>query len=233
MPKAIVLLSGGLDSATTLAICKAQGFETYALTFRYGQRHESEVDSAISQASEQGVERHIIVDVDIRSMGGSSLTADISVPRNRSLEQMGSGVPSTYVPARNTIFLSYALGWAEVIGAADIFIGVNSLDYAGYPDCRPDYIDAFERLANLATGHSVSGQAMIRLHAPLISMTKSQIIRCGLEMGVNFGLTSTCYSPSDDGLACGECDACRLRLIGFEDNSIRDPLGYSCAGLEE
>jgi 7-cyano-7-deazaguanine synthase len=227
---AVLLLSGGLDSSTTLAIALSEGFEVHALSFRYGQRHELELAAALSVAGAAGLIDHRIVDLDLRSFGGSALTADIPVPKGRSPSEMAGTIPVTYVPARNTIFLSYALAWAEVLGAADIFVGVNALDYSGYPDCRPEYIEAFERLANLATKAGVEGTTTFRIHTPLISLTKAQIIRRGLALGVNYGLTRSCYDPNDEGEACGECDSCLLRLKGFEESGLEDPAPYRRSG---
>ncbi len=224
--KAVVLLSGGLDSTTTLAIAKEQGFQPYALTFRYGQRHETEIEAARSIAARHGVVQHVIADIDLRFFGGSALTSDIAVPKGRALEEMGHGIPVTYVPARNTIFLSFALAWAEVLEASDIFIGVNALDYSGYPDCRPEYIEAYQRMANLATKAGVEGRQRLTIHTPLINLTKAHIIREGVRLGVDYGLTVTCYDPSPEGEACGECDACLLRLKGFAENGLRDPAPY-------
>jgi 7-cyano-7-deazaguanine synthase len=215
--KAIVLLSGGLDSSTVLAISKAQGLETYALSFRYGQRHAIELDAARQIAQAAGVHQHIVVDIDLRQFGGSALTADIPVPKSGATE----GVPVTYVPARNTIFLSFALAWAEVLGASDIFIGVNALDYSGYPDCRPEYVAAFEQLAMLATNAPAP-----RIRTPLLHMTKAQIIALGLRLGVDYGLTRSCYDPSSEGLSCGSCDSCLLRLKGFAESGASDPAPY-------
>jgi len=225
-PKAVVLLSGGLDSATTLAIAKSEAFDAYALTFRYGQRHEREVQAARQVAERLGASEHIIAEIDLRVFGGSALTSDIEVPKGRHPEEMARDIPVTYVPARNTIFLSFALAWAEVLGANDIFIGVNALDYSGYPDCRPEYIEAFQRMANLATKAGVEGRQHLAIHAPLISLSKSQIIQKGLQLGVDYSLTSSCYDPSPTGLACGQCDACLLRLKGFSECGIRDPIPY-------
>ena len=226
-PKAVTLLSGGLDSATTLAVARSEGFALYALTFRYGQRHDVEIEAARRVAASLGVAQHVVVQVDLRLFGGSALTADdIAVPRDRALDQMGESIPVTYVPARNTIFLSYALAWAEVLGANDIFIGVNALDYSGYPDCRPEYIAAYERMANLATKAAVEGRQRLTIHTPLITLTKRQIIQKGLELGVDYALTRTCYDPSPQGEACGHCDACLLRLKGFSDIGIEDPVPY-------
>lgn len=220
MKKAVVLLSGGMDSAAVIAIAQEQGFDVHALSVRYGQRHTSELDAAARVAAAMGVSVHKTVDVDLRSIGGSALTDDIDVP-----EAGGSGIPVTYVPARNTIMLSLALGWAEVLGAADIFCGVNAVDYSGYPDCRPEFVDAFERLANLATKAGVEG-AGIRVHAPLQRMGKGDIVREGVRLGVDFGLTVSCYNADAQGLACGHCDACRLRADGFSAAGVPDPTRY-------
>jgi 7-cyano-7-deazaguanine synthase len=219
--KAVVLLSGGLDSYTAAAIAKAQRFSLYALTVHYGQRHAREIESARSVARALGVERHLELDVDLRPIGGSSLTADLAVPRDRDLQ--GTDIPSTYVPARNTIFLSLALGWAEVVGAHDIVIGVNALDYSGYPDCRPEFIAAFERLAHLATREGVEG-AQFRVHTPLITLSKADIIRRGLELGLDYGLTHSCYDPETGGAPCGRCDSCVLRARGFREAGVPDPV---------
>lgn len=223
--KAVVLLSGGLDSSTTLAIAKNDGYEAYALTFRYGQRHESEIMAAKKIARSLGVARHIIFDIDLRSFGGSALTDDIPVPKKRELYEISSDIPVTYVPARNTIFLSLALAWAEALEAHDIFIGVNALDYSGYPDCRPEYIEAFQKMANLATKAGVEGK-IFSIHTPLIKMTKSEIIKKGFSLGVDYALTISCYDPSPSGAACGTCDACILRLKGFRESGITDPIVY-------
>jgi 7-cyano-7-deazaguanine synthase len=222
--KAVVLLSGGLDSTTTLAIAKAEGFQPWALSFRYGQRHSFELRAASQIAGVMHVGQHLIVDIDLRLIGGSALTASIDVPKGRSVDQMGSGIPVTYVPARNTIFLSFALGWAEVLEAADIFIGVNALDYSGYPDCRPEYIEAFERMANLATRAGVEGRYHLRIHTPLIKLSKAEIIRKGIQLGVDYTLTSSCYDPSAEGKPCRECDSCLLRQKGFAEAGLPDPL---------
>lgn len=225
MKPAVVLLSGGLDSATTLAIAKEEGYEVLALSFRYGQRHEIEIDAAEQVAKSLGVSEHRVIEIDLRGFGGSALTDAIEVPKNRGADEMASGIPVTYVPARNTIFLGYALAWAEVIGAHDIFIGVNALDYSGYPDCRPKFIAQFEKLARLATKAGVNG-VPYRIHAPLIEMTKAQIIRKAVELGVQFSLTHSCYDPAPDGRACGECDSCLLRRKGFREAGISDPTRY-------
>lgn len=225
--KAVVLLSGGLDSTTALAIAKDEGYVVYALSFRYGQRHLIELESARRVAQAMTVEKHLIVDIDLRAIGGSALTDDIAVPKERSSEAMTSGIPVTYVPARNTIFLSFALAWAETLKADDIFMGVNALDYSGYPDCRPEYIEAFSRMANLATKAGVEGAMKLRIHAPLIAMTKAEIIKTGLRLGVDYSLTHSCYDPSPDGTPCGTCDSCLLRLKGFAEADARDPLHYA------
>jgi len=225
MKPAVVLLSGGLDSATTLAIAKEEGYEVFALSFRYGQRHEIEIDSAEQVAKSLGVSEHRVLKIDLRAFGGSALTDAIEVPKNRGADEMRSGIPVTYVPARNTVFLSYALAWAEVIGAHDIFIGVNALDYSGYPDCRPEFIAQFEKLAQVATKAGVEG-TRYQIHAPLIEMTKEQIIREGTKLGVQFSLTTSCYDPAPDGIACGECDSCLLRAKGFREAGIPDPTRY-------
>lgn len=218
---AVILLSGGLDSTTTLAIARGRGFRPYALTVRYGQRHGVELEAARRVADAYGVAEHKIVDLNLRAFGGSALTDDIPVPK----EGVGPGIPVTYVPARNTILLSLALGWAEVLGSADLFLGVNALDYSGYPDCRPEFVRAFEALANLATKAGVEGRRFT-VHTPLLRMTKREIIRTGLDLGVDYGLTVSCYDPADDGLACGACDACRLRRKGFAELGKADPARY-------
>ncbi len=222
-PRAVVLLSGGLDSTTILALAIQDGFELYAVSFRYGQRHEIEVAAAARIAATFQVAKHIVVDVDLRQLGGSALTSDISVPKHETVEAIGTEIPVTYVPARNTVFLSYALAWAETLGAGDIFIGVNAVDYSGYPDCRPEYIEAFERMANLATKAAVEGTQSIKIHTPLIHLTKAQIIKTGLSLGVDYALTTSCYDPSEAGTSCGHCDACLLRRKGFADNGLEDP----------
>jgi 7-cyano-7-deazaguanine synthase len=224
---AVVLLSGGLDSTTALAIALAEGYAGYAMSFRYGQRHSIELESARRVAQAMGVARHLIIDMDLRAIGGSALTDEIEVPKARSSAEMATGIPVTYVPARNTIFLSFAVGWAEVLGAADLFIGVNALDFSGYPDCRPEYIEAYERMANLATRAGVEGHTRLKIHTPLIAMTKAEIIRRGLELGVDYSLTHSCYDPTPQGLACGRCDSCLLRQKGFREAGARDPLGYA------
>lgn len=221
--KAVVLLSGGLDSATVLAIARSKGFECHALSFRYGQRHIGELAAARRVADALGAKDHKVVTIDLRTFGGSALTADIAVPKGRSTRQMGHGIPITYVPARNTIFLSFALAWAEVLEAQDIFIGVNALDYSGYPDCRPDFIRAFQRLADLATRTGVEGRARFRIHAPLMKKDKAAIIRAGLKLGVDYALTTSCYDPAPRGRPCGRCDACQLRNKGFRELGLTDP----------
>lgn len=222
--KAVVLLSGGLDSATTLFVARSQGYALYPISFRYGQRHVCELACAAQLARAAGAVQHQVLDVNLSALGGSALTGASAVPKHRTDAQIGHGIPSTYVPARNTVFLSLALAWAEVLGAADLFIGVNALDYSGYPDCRPEFIAAFERLANLATKAGVEGTARFRVHTPLIALTKAQIIRTGLELGVDFGLTNSCYDPQPDGRPCGACDSCALRRKGFAELGLTDPL---------
>lgn len=223
--KAVILLSGGLDSSTLLAIAKSEGFDTCALSFRYGQRHQVEVEAARRVARSLGAGQHIVLGIDLRCFGGSALTSEIAVPKGRGLEQMAQEIPVTYVPARNTIFLSFALAWAEVLGSTDIFIGVNALDYSGYPDCRPEYIEAYEKMANLATRAAVEGQRL-RIHTPLIRLTKAEIIKKGLRLGVDYSLTVSCYDPFETGEACGACDSCLLRLKGFREAGSRDPIKY-------
>ncbi len=223
---AVVLLSGGLDSTTVLAIARSEGFVPYALSFHYGQRHVAELEAARRIAASAGVAGHVVAEIDLRVFGGSALTADIEVPKGRSDEEVGAGIPITYVPARNTIFLSFALAYAETLGASDVFVGVNALDYSGYPDCRPEYIEAFERMANLATKAGVEGTQRLKIHAPLMQLTKEGIIRRGLELGVDYAATLSCYDPDPQGRACGACDACRLRLRGFAAAGVLDPAAY-------
>lgn len=225
-PRAVVLLSGGLDSTTTVAIARSEGFEVYALSFNYGQRHSAELDAARRVARRLGVVKHVVAEIDLRLFGGSALTDDIAVPKGRPIEEMEKEIPVTYVPARNTIFLSYALAWAEVLGAQDVFIGVNAIDYSGYPDCRPEYVEAYERMANLATKAGVEGRQRLRVHTPLIDLSKAEIISRGLQLGVDYSITVTCYDPTPAGEACGDCDACLLRLRGFEETGIADPAPY-------
>jgi 7-cyano-7-deazaguanine synthase len=225
-PKAVCLLSGGLDSATCLAHALRENYECYALSFDYGQRHAVELKAAARVAAALGAAQHRIVEVDLRAFGGSALTADIPVPKDRSSSQMGQGIPITYVPARNTIFLSFALAWAEVLEASDIFIGVNAIDYSGYPDCRPEYIEAFERMANLATKAGVEGRTRVEIHTPLIRLSKAEIVKLGASLGLDFGLTHSCYDPDEAGRSCGACDSCLLRRKGFAEAGIEDPLEY-------
>lgn len=225
-PRAVVLLSGGLDSTTTLAIAKHEGFEPYALSFRYGQRHSAELDAARRVARALGVAQHLVADIDLRIFGGSALTSDIAVPKDRALDEVGGDIPITYVPARNTIFLSFALAWAEVLESSEVFIGVNVQDSSGYPDCRPEFIAAYQRMANLATKVGVEGNQRLTIHTPLISLTKAQIIQRGRELGVDYEQTLSCYDPTQEGLACGHCDACLLRKKGFAEAGIPDPTAY-------
>jgi 7-cyano-7-deazaguanine synthase len=222
--KAVCLLSGGLDSTTVLAIAQREGFDVHAMSFRYGQRHKIELESAARVAAAAGVKHHVIVDIDLRQFGGSALTSDIDVPKSRAISEMSHGIPVTYVPARNTVFLSFALAWAETLGAQDIFNGVNALDYSGYPDCRPVYIAAFEAMANLATRAGVEGTQRLKIHTPLIELTKTEIIRRGLDLGVDYSLTSSCYDPAQTGAPCGGCDSCLLRAKGFAEAGLQDPL---------
>jgi 7-cyano-7-deazaguanine synthase len=223
---AVLLLSGGLDSTTLLAIAQREGRRVYALTFRYGQRHSHEIEAARRIGAAYGVAQHIVADIDLRMFGGSALTSDLAVPKDRPLEDRPADIPITYVPARNTIFLSFALAWAEVLQAQEIFIGVNALDYSGYPDCRPEYIAAFERMANLATRAGVEGTGTISIRTPLMTLTKAGIIRTGRSLGVDYASTTSCYDPSDDGASCGHCDACQLRRAGFADAGVPDPTRY-------
>ena len=227
MKKAVILLSGGLDSATTLAIAQNDGFTPYGLTFSYGQRHQFEIGASQKIAEACNLTDHIITEIDLRAFGGSALTDDIDVPKDRSENTMSGSIPVTYVPARNTIFLSFALAWAEVLQSNDIFLGVNSMDYSGYPDCRPEYIQSFQAMANLATKAGVDGDQSITIHTPLISMTKGEIIRKGLELGVDYSLTHSCYDPDKAGNACGRCDSCRIRLKGFQEAGTADPINYT------
>ena len=227
MKKAVILLSGGLDSATTLAIAQNDGFTPYGLTFSYGQRHQFEIGASQKIAEACNLTDHIITEIDLRAFGGSALTDDIDVPKDRSESTMGGSIPVTYVPARNTIFLSFALAWAEVLQSNDIFLGVNSMDYSGYPDCRPEYIQSFQTMANLATKAGVEGAQSITIHTPLISMTKKEIIRKGLELGVDYSLTHSCYDPDKAGNACGRCDSCIIRLKGFQEAGTADPINYT------
>jgi 7-cyano-7-deazaguanine synthase len=224
---AVVLLSGGLDSATALAVAKRDGFRCHALSFAYGQRHIVETAAARRVAEALGAVEHRVLNLDLRTFGGSALTADIPVPRDRSPESMSEGIPITYVPARNTVFLALALGWAEVLGSFDIYIGVNAIDYSGYPDCRPEFIEAFERLAKLATKAGVEKTGTFRIHAPLIRLSKAEIIKLGTSLGIDYGLTHSCYDPAGDGAACGRCDSCLLRRAGFEANGLPDPTRYA------
>lgn len=224
---AVVLVSGGLDSTTVLAIAKHQGYRVHALSFQYGQRHAVELEAAKRVVAAMGVERHVIASIDLRAFGGSALTDAIDVPKHDSAASLDSGIPVTYVPARNTVFLSFALAWAETLGASDLFIGVNALDYSGYPDCRPEYIAAFETLANLATKAGVEGQSRFKIHAPLMTLDKAGIVRRGLELGVDYSLTHSCYDPTPAGESCGACDSCLLRLKGFAEAGLADPIAYA------
>lgn len=224
--KAVVLTSGGIDSTTAMAIAKHEGFEIFSLSFFYGQRHAFELEAAQKVADALGVTQHLVINIDLNKIGGSSLTDDIDVPKERDEQAMTREIPVTYVPARNTIFLSFALAWAEVLESSDIFIGVNAVDYSGYPDCRPEYIEAFERMANLATKAGVEGITKIRIKTPLIHLTKAQIIQKGMELGVDYAFTHSCYDPSPQGMACGECDSCFLRKKGFKEAGVKDPTKY-------
>ena len=223
---AVALASGGVDSSTAMAIAVKQGFCVHALSFDYGQRHRCELDASAKVVRSLGIGDHVVACIDLRAFGGSALTDDIDVPKNRDISRISDGIPVTYVPARNTIFLSFALGWCEILRAQDIFIGVNAVDYSGYPDCRPEFLEAYERLANLATKAGVEGSARYTIHAPLLNMTKAEIIRAGTDTGVDFSLTHSCYDPSPEGLACGACDSCILRRKGFEEAGIPDPTQY-------
>jgi 7-cyano-7-deazaguanine synthase len=225
--QAVLLLSGGLDSTTLLALAAQQEYAISALTFSYGQRHGLEIARARAVAARYGVLRHVVADIDMRQFGGSALTADIAVPKDRTASELGHGIPITYVPARNTIFLSFALAWAEVLGAHEIFIGVNALDYSGYPDCRPEFIRAFEAMARLATKAGVEGGTPVSVRTPLIDMSKREIVSLGVSLGVDYSMTTSCYDPSADGVACGHCDACQLRLKGFSEAGMRDPVRYA------
>src|SRR3954471_9601843 len=227
MPNAVLLLSGGLDSTTMLALAKSQGYDVFAMTFRYGQRHATEIEAARRVAAHYGVKDHVVVDIDLRTFGGSALTAEIDVPKDRDDDAIAHGIPITYVPARNTIFLSFCLAWAEVLGASDIFIGVNALDYSGYPDCRPEYVAAFERMANLATRGGVEGTNPIRIQAPLLHLSKREIVELGQSLDVDYSITLSCNDPTPAGEACGHCDACHLRLKGFREAGANDPAAYA------
>ena len=228
-PKAVVLLSGGMDSAVTAAIAQRAGFDLHALSVRYGQRHALELEAARRVAATLGIRHHVVIDLDLRAFGGSALTSEVPVPKDTPMAEIGARVPATYVPARNTIFLSLALAWAETLGARDVFIGANALDYSGYPDCRPEYFEAYARMADLATRAGVEDGVRLRIHAPLLRLTKSEIVSRGLALGLDFGITSTCYDPAPDGAACGRCEACRLRLKGFEEAGLPDPARYQAA----
>ena len=229
MPPAVLLLSGGLDSTTMLAYAIDAGFDVHAMTFRYGQRHAAEIEAARRVARRYEVRDHVVVDIDLRTFGGSALTSDIDVPKDRADDEIARGIPITYVPARNTIFLSFCLAWSEVLGVSDIFIGVNALDYSGYPDCRPEYVEAYERIANLATRGGVEGTTPVRIRTPLLDLTKRQIVQLGLSLGVDYALTLSCYDPTPDGLACGHCDSCRLRRKGFAEAGVADPTRYAAS----
>jgi 7-cyano-7-deazaguanine synthase len=229
LPKAVVLLSGGMDSATTAAIALREGFDVHALSVRYGQRHAVELEAARRVVMQLGLRRHVVIDLDLRAFGGSALTADVPVPKDTPMADIGARIPATYVPARNTIFLSLALAWAETLRARDIFLGANALDYSGYPDCRPEYLEAFARMADLATRAGVEEGARLTIHTPLLALTKAEIVACGLALGVDYANTSTCYDPAPDGAACGRCEACMLRLKGFEEAGVPDPARYQAA----
>jgi 7-cyano-7-deazaguanine synthase len=229
LPKAVLLLSGGVDSTTTAAIALHEGFDVHALSVRYGQRHAVELDAARRVAERLGIQRHVIVDLDLRAFGGSALTADVAVPKDTPLAEIGARIPPTYVPARNTIFLSLALAWAETLGARDIFLGANALDYSGYPDCRPEYLEAYVRMADLATRAGVEEGARLRIHTPLLRLTKAEIVTRGVALGLDYGMTSSCYDPAADGAACGRCESCLLRLKGFAEAGLPDPARYQAA----
>jgi 7-cyano-7-deazaguanine synthase len=229
LPKAVLLLSGGVDSTTTAAIALHEGFDVHALSVRYGQRHAVELEAARRVAERLGIRRHVIVDLDLRAFGGSALTADLPVPKDTPLAEIGAGIPATYVPARNTIFLSLALAWAETLGARDIFFGANALDYSGYPDCRPEYLEAYARMADLATRAGVEEGVRLRIHAPLLRLTKAEIVARGVALGLDYGMTSSCYDPAADGAACGRCESCILRLKGFAEAGLPDPARYQAA----
>ena len=232
-PKAVVLLSGGMDSTTVAAIALSRDFDVHALTFRYGQRHQSEIEAARRVAERLGIRRHVVLDIDLRAFGGSALTGDIDVPKDTPIDQIGQRIPSTYVPARNTIFLAFALGWSEVLGASDIFLGANALDYSGYPDCRPEFIQSFQTMADLATRAGVEGGQRLTIHTPLIALSKREIIEQGLALGVDYRITRTCYDPSPDEAACGRCEACILRLKGFREAGMDDPAPYQTVSGRE
>ncbi len=229
LPKAVLLLSGGVDSTTTAAIALHEGFDVHALSVRYGQRHAVELDAARRVAERLGIRHHVIVDLDLRAFGGSALTADVAVPKDTPLAEIGARIPATYVPARNTIFLSLALAWAETLGARDIFFGANALDYSGYPDCRPEYLEAYARMADLATRAGVEDGVRLRIHAPLLRLTKAEIVARGVALGLDYGMTSSCYDPAADGAACGRCESCILRLKGFAEAGLPDPARYQAA----